>query len=1859
MKNTFPIFFAVLLTVFSACFSPEKKFIQVDPAFGKHISAYTAGMISRGSTIKIQLTEDYKGKVLNNEELSDLFSFYPAVKGVAVWADSRTLEFIPEKPLEPNVFYTSGFHLGKLTKVEDRFRLFKFQFSVIPQTLKVELYGVSTPDYYHPENLELSGKINTTDREDSALIKKTITVTLNGKTLPVTWGYCRDRSFNFTIYDIARSENPGTLVVSWNGKPLGSEQTGFKKFEIPSLADFKPVEIKVRQSPDQMIEINFSDPLLAGQNLNGIISLEGVDNPTWQIEGNMLRVFLPGRIDGYRRFTINHGLKNWKGFKIKEKVSENLHFEEAKPQLRLTGKGNILPNSGSMLFPFEAIGVKAVDVRISKIHENNILQFLQVNDLDGNNEMRRVATKIIETKVDLEKGKKLNLKEWNRFTIDMAKYIKPDPGSIYRIEVKIKKEYAISDCSGEEDNQENNTNNRVASRDAWFDDNNEFSRYYHDDYYSYESDYYNDFSACSDDYYYGKAIGKNILSSDVGIICKVGKDRVAEVFVNNLVDTRALDGVKVDFLNYQKQVLATGITNAQGMVSVKLPKKPFLLVATYGTQKGYLKLEDSHSNSLSKFDVAGEDVQKGVKGFIYTERGVWRPGDSIFVSFMLEDRFKTLPENHPVTFELVNPRGEVIKKEVKTKGEKGHYVFPVTTGDQAPTGYYLAKVSVGNQIYSRNLKVETIKPNRLKIYLDFGKNILLSSDRQVPAKLQVKWLHGSPGKNMDAQVDVTLASSETSFKGFHGYTFDNPILNFHGSQETCFKGPTSEQGEAGFPVDLKNFSNAPGFLKAQFTTKVFEPGGDFSIDRHLVTISPFTSYVGLRTPESRNFGSMLETDVNHWVDVATVSESGAPVSREKVQVTMYNIGWRWWWEHNQDDLSGYLARTSTTAVKDTLINTRGGKGKFRFRIPQYQWGRYLILATDPESGHTTGKVVYVDAPWWSKSNKNINENSNMLNFSTDKDKYLTGENIKITIPTVQGNKLLVCLETGTKVVYKSWVETTQGETKLEIPATGEMCPNVYVHVTLMQPHASTKTDLPIRLYGVIPISVENPSTHLSPQIACLNEFKPGTTVPITVKEKDGKAMTYTLAIVDEGLIDLTRFKTPDPWAAFNAREALGVTTWDLFDQVMAAKFGKVDKQLAVGGDDDMDNGKPSKANRFKPMVRFAGPFYLPAGASKTHKIEIPEYIGSVKVMVVAGLNGAYGNAEKVVAVKKPLMVLATLPRVLGPDETVSLPVNVFALEKNISQVKVEVSTNNLLKINGSAMQTLQFSNPGDEVLDFQLKVAQATGIGKIKVVATSGGETSVTEIEIEVRSPNPQFTDVMQFEIEPNASKKEMFTVPGLAGTREGILEISTVPPFNLEKRLGYLINYPHGCIEQTTSAVFPQLTLKYLMELKAEEKEKISGHIKAGLKRLGKFQTGEGGFSYWPGENYTSSWGTNYAGHFMIEAEKAGYQVNPSLKQRWINYQKKEARDWSGGAGSYDHPHGKESNELIQAYRLYTLALAQNAELGAMNRMRETPTLGLAAKWRLAAAYALVGQPEVAAELIKGLPLSVPAYRELNYGYGSDLRDKAMILETLVLLKKGGEASKAALEISAALNNSNWYSTQETGYSLLALSRFYSGAGTGNPLQVNALINGTRSLSLKSESPVVKVNLNSNELLPNGTFELKNNGNTTLYVKWVRKYVPLAGEETPASSKVVLGVKYLDMKGNAIDVSRLPQGTDFICEVTVENPGRQQHFNEMALSQIFPSGWEIHNSRMDLVSYSSTQVNTPDYQDIRDDRVYSYFQVSKSEKKTYRIQLNATYAGKFYLPSTETEAMYDNTIYARVPGKWVEVVKENKMVGK
>ena len=1848
----------IMMTVGLYSCTRTQKDIIPSADYAPYVNAYTGGVISQNSTIRIELTHDQPMVDLNSELKNNPFSFSPSLKGKAYWVSNNTIEFVPEEgTLKPGTLYEGTFQLGDFIEVDKKLKEFNFSFRVQERnfTLQLESLPITATQ---PDEINIKGEIRFSDVVKKEEVEKMLTASDGKKSYPVEVTATDNLTrYQFNIRQIPREADDYPLTITANGNPAGIDRKQSEEVLIPAKDCFRFMSAERIEQPENGIEIVFSAPLSTTQDLKGLIEIPEVSSSIFQINENRVFIYFEANTQNKLTLNIHEGVKDSQGKALG--TSHTISFSEVslKPQVEMSTSAAILPDSKNLIIPFRAVNLYAVDLSVIRIFENNVLMFMQTNSLASANELRRSGRLVYKKTLWLAKDASKDIHHWGDYSIDLAGLIHQEPGAIYRVILSFRQEYSAYPCGGNENQNmkfaDSNTSDGLTKVSGSVLSEEDEAIWNTPEAYYYYNGGTMDWSVyrwterdnpCHPSYYMNsdRIAACNVFASNLGMIVKRNSLNKLWIAVSNILDTKPIGKAQVTAYNFQLQPIGKGETNGDGFVEITPKGVPFIIVAESEKQKAYVRVVDGEEQSVSRFDVGGKDIQKGLKGFIYGERGVWRPGDTLHISFILEDREKRIPDKHPVALEIYNPRGQFYTKMISTQGMNGFYTFDVPTLATDPTGLWNAYIKVGGTTFHKGLRIETIKPNRLKINLALPK-ILQATDKDVYAPLTSTWLTGATASKLKAKIEMSLSKVNTQFKNYGQYIFNNPATNFTTIKTDVFDGTLDAEGKASVTLKVPTATEAPGMLNATFTTRVFEPGGDASIYTQTIPFSPFTSYVGINLNQPK--GKYIETDKDHVFDIVTVNTQGQLVNRTNLEYKIYRIGWSWWWENSGESFGTYINNSSITPVASGNLQTRGGKASFKFRVDYPSWGRYLVYVKDKESGHATGGTVYIDWPEWrGRSSKTDPSGIKMLAFSLNKDSYEIGETATAIIPAAAGGRALVSIENGSTVLRQEWIEVSNGgDTKYTFKITPEMTPNVYLHISLLQPHAQTVNDLPIRMYGVVPVFVTNSQTVLQPQIQMPEVLRPETNFNVTVSEKSGKPMTYTLAIVDDGLLDLTNFKTPDPWNDFYSREALGIRTWDMYDNVLGASAGSYSSLFSTGGDATL---KPAdaKANRFKPVVKFIGPFYLGKGKSQTHTLKLPMYVGSVRAMVVAGQDGAYGNAEKTAFVRTPLMMLSTLPRVLSIQEEITVPVNIFAMENQVKNVTVSLqASGGGVQIVGANQQSLKFTQPGDQLVFFTLKTGSKTGKATIHLTANGGGQQTKETIEIDVRNPNPVVTLRNSQWIEAGQSKELSYNLSSSSANNQIKLEVSRIPSVDISRRFDFLYNYQHHCTEQLTSKALPLLFVAQFKTIDKTEAEKIKTNVQEAIRQIYGRQLPNGGFVYWPGNAVADEWISSYAGMFLTLAQEKGYAVHANVLNKWKRFQRAAAQNWCMPQEASGWQQWQ--SELQQAFRLYTLALAGVPEYGAMNRMKEQTGLSIQAKWRLAAAYALTGKMKPAEELVYNVETTVNPYSSMNQIYGSSDRDEAMILETLILMNRERDALQQAKVVSKNLSQEDWFSTQSTAFALMAMGRLAEKlSGT---LDFVWSWNDKQQPAVKSAKAVFEKEIATTP--KSGTVSVKNQGKGALSVDLITR-TQLLNDTLPAiSDNLRMDIRYANLNGTPLSVNDIIQGTDFMAITSISNISGTSDYTNLALTHIIPSGWEIYNERMvapetenAAADGSGQSVSKYSYQDIRDDRVLTYFNLRRGETKVFTVRLQATYAGNFILPAVQCEAMYDVNVQAR-----------------
>ena len=1761
------------------------------------IAAYTPELIDQDSKIRIEPTQMLRQVIDPRCCLDEVFCFTPKVKGSAVFAeDGRFINFCPDEgELKQGQEYECRIDMPLLTGI-DTLSCFSFNFRVLKREVKMCDVTVSI-DPNDAEKAIVSGKLifsypaklihadpqlfKCSDKNAVADVKMTDEANV----------------LDFKISNVKRIGNDYMFKVKYVSETL-SETLSYQ-VSIPGLKEFKLLSATDVSSSEPYICLEFTSPLDPRQDLEGLISVDRCDIVRIERNGASVRVFYRGR--GLARYTlcISDMVRSQDGCNLKSDIVQEFTQEIIPPAIKVPMSGSILPDGNNLIFPFRSVNLAAVDVEVVKIYSDNVLHFLQDNEIGDNGDMRRSGRLIYKRTVRLDEDKSLDLHQWQNFSINLSGMFRQERAAIYNIRLSFRKSYSLYDRTEPAE--------FTPVKGVTEDDETEWDKTYSytyrnaPDFNWWEYSWRESDDPSKDSYYMesSRMPEYNLLATNLGIIVKKADNKRLWATVSDIMTAAPLSGVMITAYNYQLREVGSGRTDSRGFADFSLNGKPFIVTACDGISTSYLKVADGKENSVSLFDVSGKSNPGGIKGYVYGERGIWRPGDNIYLTLIVEDKENTLPSNHPVVMELYTPGDVLYDRQVLTRGVNGFYSFCTKTADDAQTGRWNAKFYVGGSVFEHKVQIETIKPNRLKVNVDIPET--LSAESNVRAKIGAAWLTGSVARGLNTVLEATLYNNDKPFDRYPKYRFSNPLLNFSQSSFELGSGVLDSLGNVTLDMHLPTPENAPGMLQANLLCRVAEVGGDESVTSKSVRYSPFSSYVGIKLEQDE-----YETDTDLLFPVVTVDKSGNELSERNLEWKIYHLQWQWWWQGTAENLSRYVEGRSAEIVSSGTLVTKDGKAEIPFRVDYPSWGRYLVLVKDLESKHATGGVICVDWPQWrGRSDRDNSKGASVLSFTIDKNKYEVGETAQIYLPKSAGGKVLISIENGTRVISRHWASLSSGqETVYRLKVTKEMTPDFYVHATLLQPHSQTVNDLPVRLYGIQRAEVVDKSSILHPEIESPDEILPQKEFVVKVKERDGRPMTYTLAIVDEGLLDINGFRTPNAWRTMNMRQALGVSTWDIYDDVIGAYAGKFTSVLSIGGDEALRSAA-GKEKRFNPVVMFMGPF-TSDGSTRIHKVTLPMYVGSVRVMVVAAQDRAYGCAEKNMTVRSPLMLIPTLPRVLACGDKVRMPVNLFVTEEDVKDVEVSVSVEGPLEIDGSSHHKINFLHPGEKILDFALSCSPAiSGMGKVTIKAASGSATATETVNIQVKNPHDVMVTSQQKVLGDGEEKFEW--APGENG--KVTLEVSSMPSVNFEKVFAFTKYYSHYCTEQLSSRA---MFLLYGRRFLSSEKQKMSEQmLREIIKEITLRQLPDGGFKYWSTSTSAHQWATSMAGEVLSEALNQGFAVPSATYQKWVDYQIAQSK-------KYKHS-SSQAADLQQAYRLYTLVMAGNEQTASMNRLKESKTISEQAKYRLAAAYCIAGKRSVAEEVLKKPGLSTKGD---NSTFWSVLRDDAMKLETLVLAGMIDEAVPLARRIASDFAGM-YCTTQEVAFITPAFSRL-SGAVNNTPACATVSSEG-QSKQYRNISGIVTLDIPASA----GMVTVRNEGPQMLYLSLVNEREPSAEEIIPSQSDGAgVSVAYTDVNGRPVDITALKQGDEVYADISVTKKDGLAS-DSMALTFKVPSGWELWNERI------HNDVQTAAKMDIRDDRVCWYFRLAGTEKKSFRIKFRAAYVGEYILPSVVVEDMY------------------------
>ena len=868
-----------------------------------------------------------------------------------------------------------------------------------------------------------------------------------------------------------------------------------------------------------------------------------------------------------------------------------------------------------------------------------------------------------------------------------------------------------------------------------------------------------------------------------------------------------------------------------------------------------------------------------------------------------------------------------------------------------------------------------------------------------------------------------------------------------------------------------------------------------------------------------------------------------------------------------------------------------------------------------------------------------------VQLDLDKKNYRIGEKALLQIKAPFAGRALVTVERE-KVYDVYTVDLKENTGMISIPVKEGYKPNVYVSVHLIRGIKLLDKRAPTRAFGTIPLKVDCSENRLKVGIVSEDEYRPNRSIEVEVAVEGGGGETQvTLAAVDEGICQLTEFLTPDPWEFFYGKRALGLDTYDLYGMLLP-EVEPVETKNNPAGDEEMDNVRrrnlnPVAIRRVKPVSLWSGLIRLDGEGKARVKLDLPQFNGTLRLMAVAVSGSSFGSTAKKVLVRDPIVLTSTYPRFLAPGDRAEITVGVYNATGRKGDFNLELRAEGPVRISGFAKRNLALEKGEEKMVTFAIAAKEAAGVCKFVLSAAGNGVVTTETTELSVRPAVPATS--AGFAGSVAAGKTATIELPGgwLPGTARYSLTLAPMPAIKFAGGLRYLLGYPYGCIEQTTSKVFPLL---YFADLaRAANPDLLPGgkaeaYVRQGIEKLQSMQLQDGSFSFWPGTDYVSEWGSVYAANFLVEARKAGYAVSDRVYDRML--------DWleTMGRKTIEGPWSRQ----LRVYALYVLSLAGKPQLSSMAFIKgqQLSELMPDSRAQLAAAYYYANDRQTAREILPNTFAAYTGKRETAGNFNSAVRTDAIILSVLADLDPTHPAIPKLVErLVGAIRIDAWGTTQENAFALMALGKLMRRKGTGD-FTGEVLAKG-KVIAVFDSKETKRV---TDPRLAEGKVTIRVNGAGECYY-----YAEAAGvpEKAPEAGSNGLTVKreFFDRQGGKLDPGRIRQGDLVVVGLTIQT--QQDNVKNIILADLLPAGLEIENPRLASsasLGWLSENSFSPTYLDIRDDRLIVFADLGKAGTYHFYYAARAVSRGTFVLPPLRAECMYEPEIYGVSPGGEVRI---------
>jgi len=843
-------------------------------------------------------------------------------------------------------------------------------------------------------------------------------------------------------------------------------------------------------------------------------------------------------------------------------------------------------------------------------------------------------------------------------------------------------------------------------------------------------------------------------------------------------------------------------------------------------------------------------------------------------------------------------------------------------------------------------------------------------------------------------------------------------------------------------------------------------------------------------------------------------------------------------------------------------------------------------------------------------------------------------------------KVLVTVERK-NVTKHFYLNTDKRTISFDMDITDDYVPNVYISATLIKPHG--ESDIPLTVaHGYIPLVVENQSNIIPVSISAVEKSSSKVKQKIRIKTRPNASLT--LAVVDEGILQVSAYQTPDPYKYFYRKRVLAVNSYNIYPYLFPEINIKTGKEGGDEGGELQKRINPMTNKRFKLVSFWSGILTADANGELEYEIDIPQFSGDLRIMAVAYKGKSFGAASSNMKVADPVVISAALPRFLSPKDTVEMNVSISNTTAAPMECKLSLSSSGPVNFQGNTNQSISLDANTEKQVYYQLAVSPEIGEAKVKVIVDANGKQYENETEITIRPASPLQKINGSGSIIAGTDKQiELDLSRFMKQSIDNKLIVSNTPLVQFANSLDYLIQYPYGCVEQTVSSAFPQLYYSDLIKIIAgKAKNDADENVKTAIRKLQLMQLYNGSMSYWPGYGQESWWGSVYAAHFLIEAQKAGFEVDNSMLEKLMEYIKGQIKEKNTISYWYNGNKNKKIAPKEVAYSLYVLSLYGDPKISTMNYYKShMDLLSLDSKYLLAASYYLSGDKNKYKQVLPPAFSGEESKPEFGGSFSSPVRDEAIALNALIQVDpENQQIGMMAKHLFEKLKNQPYLNTQERVFAILALGKLArQSAGTNVSGQI--LSNNTKIADYDNKS----ISLNTDKI-QSGPIMIKTKGKGTLYYFWEAEGISKDGSYREEDKYLKVRKLFFDRFGKPITGNRFKQNDLVVVKVSIQG-SYNTLIDNVVISDILPAGFEIENPRISSVPGMEwiTDKSYPVYTDIRDDRINFFVSVSNTIANYYYI-VRAVTPGTFQMGPIGADAMYNGEYHSYNGGGMIRIIK-------